>query len=131
MIAYFEKELARVNKELHDQEDSLTQYNVANHIIHYDEQTRHIAALTRDYELKLQDILLDYNSSRQQIETIEKKIEPLKTFRNNALFLQKLHEISDRHYQIAAAEAFQSDSLPKVQTPGRAQTCLLYTSRCV
>lgn len=122
VIAYFEKELARVNRELHDQEDSLTQYNVANHIIHYDEQTRHIAALTRDYELKLQDILLDYNSSRQQIETIEKKIEPLKTFRNNALFLQKLHEISDRHYQIAAAEAFQTDSLPKVQTPGRAQT---------
>lgn len=122
VIAYFERELARVNRELHDQEDSLTEYNVANHIIHYDEQTRHIAALTRDYELKLQDILLDYNSSRQQIETIEQRIEPLKTFRNNALFLQKLHEISDRHYQIAAEEAFQSDTVPKLQTPARAQT---------
>lgn len=122
VIAYFERELARVNRELHEQEDSLTDYNVTNHIIHYDEQTRHIAALTRDYELKLQDILLDYNSSRQQIETIEQKIEPLKTFRNNALFLQKLHQISDRHYQIAAAEAFQSDSVPLLQTPSRTQT---------
>ena len=52
VIAYFESELARVGKNLRELEDSLRDYNVEHKVINYDEQTKHIAALSRDYELR-------------------------------------------------------------------------------
>ncbi len=111
VIAYFESELARVGGELRSVEDSLTRYNVENRVINYGEQTKHIAALERDFELRFQDILLARDGSQQLIETIEGKIDGLKTFRNNAIFVQKLQEISNLYSRIAASEAFEADSV--------------------
>ena len=111
VIAYFESELARVGNQLRMVEDSLTRYNVDNRVINYGEQTKHIAALERDFELRFQDILLNRDGSQQLIETIEQKIDGLKTFRNNALFVQKLQEISNLYSRIAASETFEADSV--------------------
>jgi len=111
VIAYFEAELARIGRELRLVEDSLTRYNVENRVINYGEQTKHIAALERDFELRFQDILLSRDGSQQLIETIEGKIEGLKTFRNNAVFVQKLQEISNLYSRIAASETFEADSV--------------------
>ena len=113
VIAYFESELARVGRELRSVEDSLTRYNVDNRVINYGEQTKHIAALERDFELRFQDILLSRDGSQQLVETIEGKIEGLKTFRNNALFVQKLQEISNLYSRIAASETFEIDSVQR------------------
>jgi len=41
-ISYFEEELARVGRQLRESEDSLTNYNVRNRIINYDEQTKQV-----------------------------------------------------------------------------------------
>ena len=60
VIAYFESELARVGKNLRELEDSLRDYNVEHKVINYDEQTKHIAALSRDYELRHEEILLNF-----------------------------------------------------------------------
>lgn len=111
VIAYFEGELARVGKELRSGEDSLTVYNVDNQVINYSEQTKHIAALERDFELRFQDVLLARDGSQEVITSIENKIEGLKTFKNNAIYIQKLDEISTLSSRIATQEIFQSDSL--------------------
>lgn len=52
VIAYFEKELARLSDSLRKAEDELTQYRVKNLVINYDEETKHVASLNRDYELQ-------------------------------------------------------------------------------
>lgn len=110
VIAYFESELKRVGDSLRIQEDSLRDYNVEHKVINYDEQTKHIAALTRDHELRYEEILLNYESAERLRTTIEAQIEGLQTFRNNALFIQKLHSIGNLYSRISAAEAFNSNS---------------------
>jgi len=61
-IAYFEKELERVGGELRAGEDSLMHYNIENRIINYDEQTKQVASLDAQFELRYQLILFDLNA---------------------------------------------------------------------
>ncbi|MEG1700334.1 MAG: exopolysaccharide biosynthesis protein [Alistipes sp.] len=109
VIAFFEKELARVAAELRSQEDSLRDYNVENLVINYDEQTKHVAILSRDHELRYEDIRLNYNGAEQLRQTIESQIDGLRTFRTNATFIEKLHTIGDLQSRITAAQAFVLD----------------------
>lgn len=110
VIAFFEAELARVGRELRNQEDSLRDYNIRNLVINYDEQTKHIAILSRDYELQNEEIRLNLNSAEQLQTTIERQIDGLQTFRNNAAFVERLHAIGDLQSRITAAEAFIPDA---------------------
>ncbi len=109
VIAFFESELARVGGELREQEDSLRDYNIKNLVINFDEQTKHIAILSRDFELQNEEIRLNLNSAEQLRRTIEAQIGDLQTFRNNAAFIEKLHAIGDLQSRITAAEAFLPD----------------------
>ncbi|WP_418992845.1 GumC family protein [Alistipes sp.] len=106
VIAFFESELKRVSGELRAREDSLRDYNIENLVINYDEQTKHIAILSRDFELRNEEVRLNFHSANKLREAIEKRIDGLSTFRNNAAFIQKLHSIGDLQSRITAAEAF-------------------------
>ena len=109
VIRFFEQELARVGSELREQEDSLRDYSVENLIINYDEQTKHIAILSRDFELRYEETRLNLNSSELLRRKIEAQLEDLQIFRNNAAFVEQLHKIGDLQAQITAAEAFIPD----------------------
>lgn len=76
-------------------------------MINYDEQTKHIAALSRDYELRYEEILLNFESAEKLRKSIEEQLEGLQTFHNNAQFIEKLHTIGSLYSRISAAEAFQ------------------------
>ena len=107
VISYFEGELAKTAAKLHDAEDSLTYYNVSKRIINYDEQTKHVASLSRDFELRYESILLEYNSALRLMSTLEDRIEEhVKYLKNNALFTEKLNKISDLATKIAVRESF-------------------------
>lgn len=107
VIAYFEAELARVGTNLRELEDSLRDYNVEHKVINYDEQTKHIAALSRDYELRYEEILLNFESADKLRRSIEEQLEGLQTFHNNAQFIEKLHTIGSLYSRLSAAEAFE------------------------
>ena len=109
VIRFFEQELARVGSELREQEDSLRDYSVENLIINYDEQTKHIAILSRDFELRYEETRLNLNSSESLRRKIEAQLEDLQILRNNAAFVEQLHKIGDLQAQITAAEAFIPD----------------------
>lgn len=106
VIKYFEGELKRVNDTLLYQETNLRDYNVEHRVINYDEQTKHIAALSRDYELRYEEILLNYNSSEKLRTTIESQIGELQNFKDHADFVQTLDIISNLQSRLSAAEAF-------------------------
>lgn len=106
VIKYFESELKRVNDTLLRQESSLRDYNVAHRVINYDEQTKHISALSRDFELRYEEILLNYKSAEKLRTTIETQIGELRNFKNHAEFVQTLDIISNLQSRLSAAEAF-------------------------
>lgn len=111
VIAYFESELARVGNNLRILEDSLRDYNVQHQVINYDEQTKHIAALSRDYELRYEEILLNFESAEKLRKSLEQQLEGLQeTFHNNAQFIEKLHTIGGIYSRLSAAEAFKPES---------------------
>lgn len=111
VIKYFENELKRVGDDLRDMEDSLTKYNVEKQVINYDEQTKHIAALSRDYELRLEEILLSYNSAKKLRETLESQLNGLQAaIRSNTSFITQMDEIASLQSRLSAAEAFREES---------------------
>ncbi|MDD2498319.1 MAG: hypothetical protein PHY90_09365, partial [Desulfitobacteriaceae bacterium] len=115
-IRYFEEELARVGKELKEGEDSLTLYNIENRIINYDEQTKQVAALDKDYDLRFQDLLLNYNSAAASVRFLETHMEEnMLRLKDNADFLAKLNQISFLDSKIAEIETFYHDSVYSVQ----------------
>lgn len=102
------REYEQVRRNL---EDSLRDYNVQHRVINYDEQTKHIAALSRDYELRYEEILLNFESAEKLRASIEGQLEGLQeTFRNNAEFIEKLHKIGSIYSRLSAAEAFQPET---------------------
>lgn len=110
-IKYFERELERVGAELRANEDSLTNYNVKNRIINYDEQTKQVAALDKEFEMKYQEVMLNLNSANASIVHLEKQLgENAQYLRNNAQFLQKLQEIARLSARISEMETFHNDS---------------------
>lgn len=107
VIKFFEGELERVGTDLLNLENSLRDYSVDNRVINYDEQTKHIAALTRDFELRYEEILLNYESARKLRLTSEEQMKgQLEMFKNNASFIAKLNNVGDLYSRLSAAEAF-------------------------
>lgn len=116
-IRYFEEELARVGKELREGEDSLTNYNVRNRIINYDEQTKQVAALDKDLNLIYQEALLRYNSANASIHYLETQLdENTQHLKGNAEFLSKLNRVSDLNTKVAELGAFYTDSTSSVHS---------------
>jgi len=112
VIKFFEEELAKTGERLKVSEDSLTSYNMQKRIINYDEQTSHLTAMNRDFQLQLEEILLRFSGSKILVDELEKRIgENANIIRNNSFFINKLNEISDLSTKIARIETFSKDSV--------------------
>lgn len=116
VIKYFQEELARTGDTLRVREDALTDYNVAMKVINYDEQTKHIAALTRDFELRYEEILLEFESSKAIVDALDERIdEHSKQILRTSVLNSKMDDISALTTNIATIEAFHNDSLGAYQ----------------
>ncbi len=112
VIEYFRQQLKETQAKLLSQEDSLTDYSTRWKVINYGEQTKHIAALTRDYELNYEGILREYRSSEALVDELNDRMEEtVAQLMRNSLFNAKLNNISDLTTKITTMEAFFTDSL--------------------
>lgn len=113
VIKYFEEELKRIGKKLNTEEDDLTKYNVEKRIINYLDETKEIAAISKEYELREQDALFAYNSTRSMLEELEKHMDSnAQQVLKNMEFVGKLREASNLTGKISEAEAM-TDSKKK------------------
>lgn len=113
VIKYFEEELRRIGKKLNNEEQDLTKYNVEKRIINYLDETKEIAAISKEYELREQDALFAYNSTRSMLEELEKHMDSnAKQVLKNMEFVGKLREASALTGKISEAEAM-TDSKKK------------------
>jgi len=112
VIKYFKGELNRIAIELHDNEDRLTAFNVANRVINYTDQTKEIAHQSTEYYLQYVNVKMAYNSSKAMLTELEKQMDDnFKALKNNTQFLKYINNISDLNYNIALSELTSSDSL--------------------
>lgn len=111
VIEYFRQELNRVGTELRMAEDSLTQYNIEKRIINYYDETKEIAAINKEFELREQNILLAYTSSRAMLDELEKQLDAnVKQLKTNTQFVNSLNQVSELTSRISEIESFSMNS---------------------
>jgi uncharacterized protein involved in exopolysaccharide biosynthesis len=111
VIEYFRSELARIGNDLRVAEDSLTQYNIEKRVINYTDETKEIAAINKEFELREQDIQFAYNSSKAMIGQLEEQMDSnTKQLLNNISFINKLKEASTLTGKISELESFSNSS---------------------
>ncbi|MEG1839465.1 MAG: hypothetical protein RR220_09290, partial [Bacteroidaceae bacterium] len=102
VIKFFEEELARLSKILKEEEDSLTTYNIDKRIINYGEQTKQVTIMDAGHQMKLQQLALDYSSTKVLADFFEAKLgEQAKDIRKNTEFIASLNKINELNAQIA------------------------------
>lgn len=112
VIAYFEKELERISKELRIAEDSLTDYRVENRVINYDEETKHVAALNRDYELQYWLSESDFRVSDSLRQELEKRMGlSTEILRQNNEYLYYNDKISSLNEQLTIANYYSGSNI--------------------
>lgn len=119
VIKYFETELARIGKELREQEDSLTTYNVDNRVINYDHQTEAIALLDKEFSMRSQEVEFAYNSSLAALQQLELAMDAnIMSIKNNTEFLNRMNQIGDLNYRISKLNAAtrEADSTGREQS---------------
>lgn len=114
VIEYFNEELKRIGKKLRLEEDSLTIYNVDKRIINYYDETKEIAAINKEYELREQDALFAYNSSKAMIEELEKHMDKnAKAALNNIQFINTIKEAATLTGKITEMETVANPNQSK------------------
>lgn len=114
VIAYFERELAKLKAILNEKEDKLTAYNVKNNIINYQEQTRNLSGSYSAYQDRYEDAQKRYNSSEDLLHEMQRQMDTrTKLFYTNKDFLKSLSDISDLNSKITDIEMFSSEDAIK------------------
>ena len=95
----------RIGNQLSKEEDDLTTYNVQNRIINYYDETKEIAAINKEFELREQDIQFAFNSSKAILEELEQQMQTNeKMALVNIRLLEKLKTASDLTSKISEME---------------------------
>lgn len=71
VVEYFERQLKKSSEQLNDAEDRLLTFNKSNRIINYYEQTKHISSQQEKIEVKLQDVLMEFQASEAVLQKLE------------------------------------------------------------
>lgn len=74
-IAYFQRKLRELAAQLQAAEQRLLEYNIANNIINYDEQTEQITTQQEKIELRLQDVKMEFEAAGAVLNKLEDEIQ--------------------------------------------------------
>lgn len=114
VIAFFEKELARVTENLRMAENALTKYRVDNLVINFDEETKAVTALNRDYELQYWTSKNDISVSDSLIREIEKRLGlHSDILKNNNEYLRYNEQITELTNKLTLANYYSEADVSK------------------
>ena len=117
IVAYYEKELNRQQAKLSNLEDKLVNYNVANSVINYPEQTKAIANSYSEFENRYEATRRAYESADRVIQDMEQYMNiRTKLVKANDDFIQALNEISTINGKITEIETFSSEEMQSKNT---------------
>lgn len=112
VIDYFRKELKSIGDTLEISENDLTGYRVKNKVINYEEETKHVAALNRDYELQFWQSKNDFSVADSLLIELEKRMKlNTEIIQNNNFFIYYNKKISELNEKLAVAKYYPTDAL--------------------
>lgn len=110
VIKYFEDEVAKLRRQLTEQEDELTDYNVNNNIINYGEQTSSLAKAYNDYRSRYEEALMTYNRADALMNEMEHHLtENEKLYYTNRNFLDNLNQLTELNTKVVETELFSPE----------------------
>ncbi len=111
-IEYFESELKRLGAELRLQEDSLTNYNVENRVVNYEQQSESFALLEKEFSMRSQEVLFDYNNTKAALAELESRLDDnIISIKSNSEFLKRLDNLSTLNYDVSQVRTAGVDSM--------------------
>lgn len=122
VIAYFEAELQRITRELNAAENDLTRFRSIKEVINYGEETKHVAALNRDYELQYWESKNAFDVADSLKKELEKRMdinsEILQQNKHYLLYSDKIAKLNEQlamtsYYPDNHLSATMKDSLSK------------------
>lgn len=112
IVKYYEAEQKRLRSQLNNLENELTDYNIKNSVINYQEQTKAIAGSFSDFENRYEEVIRRINSSSQLLEGLEQYMRVrVKLVQANDEFIKALEEISKINGKITEIEIFTTEIL--------------------
>lgn len=109
VVKHYETELAKKRADLDTMENELTNYNIDQGVINYQEQTKALSVAYSDFNDRYEAILKEYEASTQLVQQLESQIETKsKLFRANTDFINTLNELSSINGKITELETFNS-----------------------
>ncbi|MFA5712985.1 MAG: exopolysaccharide biosynthesis protein, partial [Bacteroidales bacterium] len=119
VIDYFREELRKLAHRLKEAEDSLTRYHIDKKVINYYDQTKIITALSRDYELMLNDLIVLHSGAVRVLDELEHKIsEQVRVLQENREFLSKMGELAKLSGEEARLRVSRTDSTYRAISAG-------------
>lgn len=110
IVKYYEDEQNRLRGQLNKLENQLTDYNIQNSVINYQEQTKAIAISFSDFENRYEETIRKINSSSQLIEDLEEYMQVrIKLVQANDEFIKALEDISKINGKITEIEIFTTE----------------------
>lgn len=110
IVKYYENEQKRLRNQLNKLENELTDYNIENSVINYQEQTKAIAGSYADFENQYEETISRINSSSQLIDGLEQYMQTrAKLVESNDEFIKALEEISKINGKITEIEIFSTE----------------------
>ena len=116
VIEHFRHELDTIGKQLKESEDSLTLYRVDKQVINYEEETKHVAALNRDYELQYWQTSNEYHAADSLKRELEKRMQLYtEIIQNNNSFIYYNNKISEINEKLAMAKYYPNNVISQIK----------------
>jgi len=106
VVAYFERELGKVKKNLNDAEDQLTNFRVKSRVINYGEETKALAIMKQNSLAEYAVKVMNLKATEAAIEELERKLVIREgILANNLEMVQNKTELADLTTTVAQLRA--------------------------
>ena len=111
VIKFFEKEVARLYKVLTDAENDLIKYNVKHRIINYGEQTKQLASLEAQQQIKDNQLRMNIATTEALIAYLKRQLgDRAKIIESNQNFTNLVRDITRLQSRIANLKLMSSEN---------------------
>ena len=111
VIKFFEKEVARLYRVLTDAENDLIKYNVKHRIINYDEQTKQLAGLEAQQQVKDNELRMNIATTEALIAYLKQQLgDRAKIIESNQNFTALVRDITRLQSRIANLKLMSSEN---------------------
>jgi len=111
VIKFFEKEVKRLYRNLTTAENDLIKYNVKNRIINYDEQTKQVAGLEAQQQVKSNELRINIATTEALIAYLKQQLgDRSKIIESNQEFSSLVRDITRLQSRIANLKLMSSEN---------------------